>query len=102
MSLPPEIADLLWNYDARSLDPEVSVEVVVLAVLRLGTWEQILWLFGHYGQDRVRGVIAKDCFGTRSLPVSVRAFWANVFWPDAPPPEIEDPMQRWRPTRRVL
>jgi predicted XRE-type DNA-binding protein len=101
MNLPVDIADLVWNYDTRSLDPQQSSEVVVRSVLRLGSWDQIMWTFSFYGRDTVRQIIERDYFGARSLPVSVRVFWGNVFWPDSPPPEIADPMERWRPTRSV-
>lgn len=103
MSLPPAIAELLWSYDPSRIDPDVDIEVVVAAVLRLGSWDQIKWLFSHYGRSRVVSVIEEDYFGCRSLPVSIRAFWGKVFWPGSPPPELIDPRERWRPTRsRVI
>ncbi len=99
MTLPDDIADLIWNYDTRTLDPEASSELVIRSVLRIGSWDQIRWAFSYYGSPRVEAVIERDYFGARSLPVSIRAFWGVVFWPDSPPPELADPMERWRPTR---
>jgi len=99
LSIDADIADLLWSYDARSVDPEANADFVVLAILRLGTWEQILWAFSHYGLSRVKKVIERDYFGARSLPVSVRALWGHVFWPESPPPELVNPISRWQPTR---
>jgi predicted XRE-type DNA-binding protein len=100
VTLPADIAELLWSYDADRVDPKANVETVVMAVLRLGTWDQIRWLFSHYGLAAVQQVIEKDYFGARTLPVSIRAFWSNVFWPDSPPPELTDHRERWRPTRQ--
>lgn len=99
MTIPDAVADLLWSYDTNRVDPESDPELVVMAVLRLGTWDQIRWLFSNYGMDAVRQVIEKDYFGARTLPVSIRAFWGNVFWPESPPPELTDRMERWRSTR---
>lgn len=99
MTLPDAVADLLWSYDADNVDPNVNVETVVMAVLRLGTWDQVRWLFSYYGSDVVQQSIEKDYFGPRTLPVSIRAFWGNLFWPETPPPELTDHRERWRPTR---
>ena len=61
-----------------------------MAVIRLGSWDQVEWLFSHYGWGKVEQVVGEDYFGNRSLPVSVRAFWGNLFWPELPPPELTD------------
>lgn len=97
-ALPDDVAALVWNYDTA--DPGISDEVVVMAVLRVGTWDQIKWAFATYGRDFVVGVIERDYFGMRTLPLSVRNFWGCVFWPESPPPEYADPKERWRPTRQ--
>jgi hypothetical protein len=99
VTLPDTIADLLWSYDSKRVDPQVNAKAVVMAVLRLGTWDQIRWLFSYYGFDTVQQIIKDDYFGARNLPVSIRAFWGNVFWPTSPPPELSDRRERWRPTR---
>ena len=99
MILPAAIAELLWSHDPTKVNPETDAKAVVLAVLRLGTIEQIEWLFAQYGTARVKAFIELDYFGDRSLPVSVRNFWGVVFWPDATPPELVDERERWRPTR---
>lgn len=98
-AVPPDIADLVWNYDIGSLDPEAASKVAIFSALRLGSWDQIKRVFSLYGRERVKAVIEQDYFGDRTLPVSVRALWGNVFWPDSPPPELAEPMERWRPTR---
>ncbi len=95
--LPEDIAALVWNYDTDGAD--LSDEVVIMAVLRLGTWDQIKWAFRWFGRDVVVGVIESDYFGMRTLPLAVRNFWGCVFWPDSPPPEYADPRAQWRPTR---
>ncbi|MGC8463648.1 MAG: hypothetical protein ACP5P9_08275 [Acidimicrobiales bacterium] len=47
-----------------------------------------------YGRDVVIGVIERDYFGMRTLPLSVRNFWVCVFWPDSLPSEHADPKER--------
>jgi len=101
VTLPRDIAELLWSYDASKVDPGKDARIVIMSVARLGSWDQIEWLFSHYGWDEVKRVIGEDYFGPRSLPVSVRAFWGNLFWPELPPPELADKMERWRQTRTI-
>jgi hypothetical protein len=74
-ALPDDISALVWNDDAA--DPGISDEVVVMAVLRVGTWDQIRWAFATYGRDVGVGVIERDYFGMRTLPLSVRNFWGR-------------------------
>jgi hypothetical protein len=100
MKLLPDVAQLVWNYDTS--DPDLSPKVVIMAVLRCGTWDQILWAFAFFGRDSVVAIIEEDYFGDRSLPVSVRTLWGFAFWPDSPPPELADPRERWRPTRTAF
>ena len=100
MNLPPDIAEFAWNYDTD--DPDLSPDTVIMAILRIGTWDQIEWAFSAFGRDAVVGVIERDYFGPRSLPLSVRRLWGVVFWPDSPPPEDLDPQERWRPTREAF
>jgi hypothetical protein len=102
VTLPDDIAELLWSYDPDKVDRQADAEIVVMAVLRLGSWEQIRWLFSYYGMDDVRRIIEKDYFGYRTLPVSIRVFWGTVFWPDSPPPELADSREQWRQTRLVV
>lgn len=99
--LTAAIANLFANYDVERIDVDRDEALVVLTVLRLGSWEQTRALFGYYGRDAIRAVFAEDFFGHRTLPVSVRVFWANFFFGDRTVPERVDPMERWRPTRLV-
>lgn len=99
MMVPQDIADLLWNCDASKIDIERDTKTVIMAVVRLGDFDQIKWLFSQYGWDVVKRVIGEDYFGARSLPVSVRAFWGNLFWPSQPPPELTGRAKPWHQTR---
>ena len=99
MTIPDAVVELLWSYEADRVDPKANPEIVVMAVLRLGTWDQIRWLFSYYGTHAVEQVIEKDYFWDRTLPVSIRTFWGNIFWPESPPPELADSRERWRPSR---
>jgi predicted XRE-type DNA-binding protein len=100
VKLPGDIVDLLWSYDQRKIDAAKDAKIVIMCVVRLGNWDQVKWLFSTYGWGTVKAAIEEDYFGARTLPVSVRAFWGNLFWPQSPPPELTDKRERWRSTRQ--
>lgn len=94
-------AQLAWSYAADALDPDADATIFIMAVLRIGSWEQILDTFAYYGRAKVEEVFLADFHGHRTLPLPVRVFWANVFLPGVVDPEIADPKLRWRRTRQV-
>ncbi|MGH9066800.1 MAG: DUF6922 domain-containing protein [Acidimicrobiales bacterium] len=96
-----QIAGLFQNYRFEKVDLDRHSELVILTVLRLGSWAQILATAHYYGRARLEEVVRKDFFGNRTLPASVRAFWGNIFFPGVPLPEQVDPMEHWRQTRTV-
>ncbi|MDI6907482.1 MAG: hypothetical protein QMC81_08360 [Thermoanaerobacterales bacterium] len=98
--LPEPLRDLFRNYHVRTIDPDRAAELVIRTTLARGSWEQIEWLFGYYGAERIREVFMKDYYGRRELPEPTRCLWALAFLGEAPARET-DPRVRWRGRRRV-
>ena len=96
-----EVGSCLANYHLDRIDFERHSDLVILAVLHHGSWEQWLALFRFYGRERVGDVFREDFFGNRSLPVTIRNYWGLVFCPGVTVPELADRMEHWRPTRRI-
>lgn len=107
MTLPEMISPLFHNYDPETIDPERHAGLVIRTVLAAGTWEQVRWLFRHYGFDRVRTIVLADCRGLRTLPEPTQRLWSLVFAGNGGTGEgdgvgaaDEDPLARWRWRRR--
>lgn len=95
MRLPGSFSGLFRNYDFSALDDDRHRRLIVKTVLERGTWEQILWLFQHYGRDRVREVFLDDYYGLQTLPETTRRLWELLFI-EEPPPEDPHPASKWR------
>lgn len=100
MRLPDSFARLFKNYDFAAIDDERHRRLIITTVLAHGTWEQILWLFQHYGKDGVREVFTDDYYGSRTLPESTRNLWELLFI-EKPLKEDSGPAARWRCRRRA-
>lgn len=101
MKLPDSLAPLFHNYDPATLDPDRHAGLIIRTVLGGGSWDQVLWLFRHYGYERVQNVFLTDCRSLRTLPAPTRRLWGLVFLGDADAcRDEEDPASRWGPRRR--
>ncbi len=100
MKLPDCFASLFQNYDFDIIDDERHRSLVIKTVLAQGTWEQILWLFRHYGREKVREVFVEDYYGLQTLPESTRKLWELLFI-DEPLPDDPHPLAKWRCRRLV-
>jgi hypothetical protein len=69
--------------------------MVIKTVLSLGEWEDILWLFRHYGHEKVGEVFLADYYGLQELPEPTRRLWALLFGPDEPAARSDDAASRW-------
>jgi hypothetical protein len=98
--LPDSFRNLFWNYRFESIDADRAAGMVIRTGLAYGTWEQVEWLFAHYGWDGVRQAFLVDYHGCRELPLPTRRLWAWVFLGEVPGPE-PDVADRWRPRRSV-
>lgn len=101
MSQLGPVADLFQNYRIETVDLERDAGMVVRTVLTDGSWEQIEWLFSHYGWTGVEAVVREEPGAFRSLPESVRVFWANAFGMDSESSPATQSVNRWRQTRQV-
>jgi hypothetical protein len=75
-SSPPLPADLAWlfpEYDLARLDPEQDSAIFIERVLERGSWEQVRWLFAHYGERRVADWLREH--GFRLLSKRSFALW---------------------------
>jgi len=98
---PPEsFRDLFRNYRFESMDADRAAGLVIRTTLAYGTWEQVEWLFEHYGWDRVREVFLADYCGCRELPAPSRRLWAWAFLGEVPQAE-PGLVARWRARRKA-
>ncbi|MGE5575804.1 MAG: DUF6922 domain-containing protein [Syntrophothermus sp.] len=93
MKLPNSFARLFRSYNFEELDDERQSKLIVKTVLAYGEWEEILWLFRHYGREKIGEIFLEDYYGLRTLPESARRLWELLFVPETSP--------HW-PTRRNL
>jgi hypothetical protein len=100
VTLPESFRPLFRNYIFDSLDPDRCAEMIICTVLSRGNWEQVEWLFDHFGTAKVREVFLRDYYGLQNLPEPTRNLWQLLFVENPPPPD-PDPLARWRCRRKV-
>ena len=66
VKLPESFRPLFRNYLFDGIDPDRCPEMVVRTVLSRGTWEQVGWLFDHFGTATVREIFLHDYYGLRA------------------------------------
>lgn len=100
MQLPAKLISLFPNYDVNTLDLDDQAPLIIKTILSRGSWQQVLWLFNHYGYNKIKEVFREDYYGLRSLPEPTLRLWELVF--------IEEPLSRgeitntrWRCRRLV-
>jgi hypothetical protein len=76
------IEDVFRDVPPGQLELERDARLVIRTVLASGSWEQVSWLFETYGWQKIAAIVRADIEGLRTLPDSVRAFWAMAFFPD--------------------
>lgn len=100
MKLPAFMTGLFKNYAPESIDTEKHFKMIIKTVLSYGTWDQIIWLFDHYGVEKVKTVFIEDYYGLRTLPESTRRLWELVFV--EAPLGGEPPAAKWRSCKRII
>jgi hypothetical protein len=73
VQLPDDSGWLFPEYDVDSLEMESHSGVIIERMLERGTWEQLRWLFGTYGEERVARWVQQH--GFRLLSKRSSALW---------------------------
>jgi hypothetical protein len=71
--LPTEAAWLFPEYNFETMGLEHHAGVIIERILERGTWEQLRWLFGCYGEERVAEWVRRH--GFRLLSKRSFALW---------------------------
>ena len=79
MRLPASMERLFSNYSIESLDLHRHRDLIIRTVLAHGTWDEIKWLFEHYGEIVVGDVFRRDYHGLRTLPKPTLRLWETRF-----------------------
>lgn len=101
MRLPDSFAPLFRNYRWETIDDRKHSELIVKTTLAYGSWDQIRWLFQHYGKDEIGTIFRRDYYGMRSLPESTRRLWELLFIPEEERENEPRGPSRWRGRREV-
>jgi hypothetical protein len=72
-SLPDNMAWLFPEYDFAGIDLETHAGVIIERVLERGSWDELRWLFGRYGEPRVTEWVRRH--GFRLLSRRSFALW---------------------------
>ena len=85
LDIPGRLKPFFQEYDLIELDVSTHANLVIARVLEYGSWEEVRWLFGVYGAERIRSFVRQ--FGERWLhPVSFN-YWRKLL-----------KIRRWRHT----
>jgi hypothetical protein len=60
--LPETSSWLFPEYEFARMHVEEYAGVIIERVLERGSWTEVNWLFGHYGEDRIAGWVRKHAF----------------------------------------
>jgi hypothetical protein len=72
-TLPVSAAWLFPEYEFAGMDAEEHAGVVIERVLERGSWDELRWLFGRYGEPRVAEWVRRH--GFRLLNKRTFALW---------------------------
>lgn len=95
-SLPTSLARLFQELDFESMDVKLHANTIIERTLEMGTWEELHWLFHHYGIKRIIEYIQR--YGHRRLTKIAFNYWCKLLeirnYRPAPFAEIRDDI--WR------
>lgn len=74
--LPSSLLPALQEYDGRARDLERDALVIIERALEHGDSDALKWLFGRYGESRIREIVADR--GARHLSPRAFGFWRIV------------------------
>ena len=79
-TLPVSTAWLFPEYDFTDMNAEEHAGVIIERMLERGSWDELRWLFGHYGESRVAEWVCHH--GFRLLSKRSFALWRLVLGVD--------------------
>ena len=74
--IPLSILAFLQEYDAEEIDVETHAIPIIERVLEMGTWEDLHWLFHHYGVARIAEYLQN--LGQRRLLPMTFNYWRKL------------------------
>lgn len=74
--IPESFARFFQEYDFESLDVDVHANTIIERTLELGTWEELHWVFHHYGVQRIIEYVKQ--FGERRLSKITFNYWRKL------------------------
>lgn len=74
--IPSSLVRLFQEYDFESIDVEQHANPIIERTLELGTWEELHWLFHHYGIKRIIEYLQK--YGQRRLSRMTFNYWCKL------------------------
>ena len=75
--IPRDLQFAFQEYDIEKLDPQQHAFTVIERTLAWGSREELRWLFGCYGAQRLAAWVRK--WGWRLLPRRRLIFWSAYF-----------------------
>jgi len=95
-SIPSSLARLFQEYDFESMDDNLHANTIIERTLEMGIWEELHWLFHHYGLIRIIEYIQR--YGHRRLSKITFNYWCKLLeirnYRQAPFGDIRDDV--WR------
>ncbi|MDZ7331772.1 MAG: hypothetical protein ONB31_07315 [candidate division KSB1 bacterium] len=74
--IPSSLARLFQEYDFEQMDAELYAQPIIERTLEMGTWEELHWLFHHYGLKRIVEYLQQ--YGHRRLSKMTFNYWCKL------------------------
>jgi hypothetical protein len=74
--IPESFARLFQEYDFESVDVNLHANTIIERTLELGTWEELHWVFHHYGVRRIIEYLQQ--LGDRRLSKVTFNYWRKL------------------------
>ena len=74
--LPKSFARFFQDYDFERMDVDSYSKIIIERTLELGIWEELHWLFHHYGVQRIIEYIQQ--YGHRRLSKVTFNYWRKL------------------------
>lgn len=92
MVIPESLSRLFQEYEFNKMAVDSHAKIIMERTLELGTWDELHWLFHHYGVQRIIAYIRR--YGQRRLSKRTFSYWCQLLeintYCHAPFAEIRD------------